>query len=178
MKFLSSDSSISQTLCPSCGLFGSVSGHLPTIQAHSYSSPLQNSFPYHPQIAQSKQGQQLSRVLGQLLVAGLAIAVLAFEYPKRVFNFGPGADFEFLQLFNERIGRHCFIQCLVFPWPLSNQPQGAAFVYLLAWLHHGGPRSAKRTSSSPSVLARLICLIARLSKIRVVFWGVLHMFLK
>lgn len=46
---------------------------------------------------------------------GLATAELAFDYPKRVFNFGSDAGFEFLQLFNEPIDRRCFIQCLAFP---------------------------------------------------------------
>ena len=98
MKSSSSDSPILRTLRPFTGVFGPSFGHLPTLQAHSFRRPLNNSFSHHPQVAQRKQCCQLRRVFDQAPIPSLAIAKLAFDHPEGVFHFGPNAGLELLQL--------------------------------------------------------------------------------
>ena len=110
MKLCSSDSSISRTLRPLIGRFGSSLGHLPTLQAHSSPRPLNNSFSHHPQVAQRKQRDQLSRVFDQAPIPSLAIAELALDHPEGVFHLGPNAGLELLQLVDQGVYSFALLQ--------------------------------------------------------------------
>ena len=70
MKLLSSDSSISRTLCPSQDRFASAFECLPTVEALSSRRPLQYSSSDHPQIAQCKQKLALVRSFGYKFKSG------------------------------------------------------------------------------------------------------------
>jgi hypothetical protein len=76
MKLLSSDSSVSRTLCPSQGRFAPAFERLPTVQAHSARSPLQYSSSDHPQIAQCKQKLPLVRSFSYKFKSGAGKAHL------------------------------------------------------------------------------------------------------
>jgi hypothetical protein len=110
MKLYSSDSSISRTLRPLGGRFGPSFGRLPTLQAHSSRSCLNNSFSHHPQVVQRKQRDQLRRVFDQAPIPSLAIAKLALDHPEWVFHFGPNAGLDLLQLVDQGVYSFALLQ--------------------------------------------------------------------
>ena len=69
-------------LTPALRPFEAAGGHLPALQAHSSPHSHQLSA-RHRQIAQGKQRDQLSRVLGQSFVAHLGKAKLIFDDSER-----------------------------------------------------------------------------------------------
>ena len=69
-------------MSPALRPFEAAGGHLPALQAHSSPHSHQLSA-RHRQIAQGKQRDQLSRVLGQSFVAHLGKAKLIFDDSER-----------------------------------------------------------------------------------------------
>ena len=95
------------------------------LQAHSCLHPLQKHLPGHPDIGQRKQGNELSRVLSQPAIAGLAMTELAFDHPEWVLHFGSHTGLEFFSLFHECTpGREPLLFTLA--WPHGNLPVHAS----------------------------------------------------
>lgn len=80
------------------------------IQKNSLRNPMQNSFSNHPQTAQGEQGQPLSRILGQVLVAQIAIAERALDHSKRLFRFGMETGLALLDWFNKPVSRPSLVR--------------------------------------------------------------------
>jgi hypothetical protein len=110
MKLFFSDSIISRTLRPLVGLFEPPSGHLPKLQAHSSCWPLNNSFSHHPQVAQRKQRDQLSRVFDQAPIPIFAIAKLAFNHPKVALHLCRDAGLDLFQLVDQGVYSFALLQ--------------------------------------------------------------------
>ena len=78
-----------------------VFGPEPVLQAHLCLQVLQNSLAQYPQIRQSKQRDQLRRVLGQAPVAHLGVAELALDHPKWMLDLGAHAGLELFGLLEQ-----------------------------------------------------------------------------
>ena len=73
-----------------------------------------------PSIGQSKQGDQLRRVLLQPTVARFDIAKLALDHPKRMLHLGTDTGFGFFNLVCQLIKRIALVQGPAFAWAHGN----------------------------------------------------------
>ena len=76
----------------------------------------------HPQIGQRKQGGDLRRILLEPPVAGLHVAKLALDHPKRMFHLGANTGLELLGLVQQLPHLAGLLEGFALAWAHGHMP--------------------------------------------------------
>ena len=94
-------------------------------------------FSSHPQVRQSEQGGQLSRVFHQPAKAYFHVSKLALDHPKRVLDLGARLGFEILDFTLGLVDQTALVELGIGAAPGSDLPDHLTTFVLLALLDTG-----------------------------------------
>jgi len=101
---------ISERICSGLRPFEGAAEKFPALQTHSSLGSLQQGSPRHPQVAQSKRGDESRRVFGKPFVANLRESELAFDDSEPVLYLGAHTGFELLRLVQQGAPKCVLVQ--------------------------------------------------------------------
>lgn len=115
----------------------------------------------HPQIGQRKQGGDLRRILLESAVAGLHVAKLALDHPKRMLHLGANTGLELLGLVQQFSHLAGLLEGFALAWAHGHMPShgGISSLTLLNTLIPGiGPDGLFMTVQQPVRLGDVVLI--------------------